>query len=292
MKTIEYLFGPDALFLSALIAGLAIALQTSVLSVFVVSKRLAFVGQGVSHAAFGGAGVAVLLGFTGAGGSSYAAYLLIVGVFCVLSGIGIGLMSGRRGVRGDTAIGIVLVGAMALGAVLITIAGSRPGAGRIPSWESLLFGQIVAIGESAAAWSWIVCAFILGALWWVRRPLLLWTHDEGAAMSVGLNEVGIRLGLMSLLAVSIVSSLPLVGVVLPTALLVIPGAAALRVSARLGWVMAVSVAIGLAGVVGGLVLSFERGWPPGACIVLALIVLYAIAYGAGRVVRIGDVRGA
>src|SRR5690606_30619572 len=95
----------------------------ALLSPFVVLKRYAFVGQGVSHCAFGGVGVAAVLGL-GAGATALggAAWYIVVAIFCLAAAWGMALISDRKTVAADTAIGVFLVGSMALGAVLISVA--------------------------------------------------------------------------------------------------------------------------------------------------------------------------
>src|SRR6185436_17351355 len=119
-----------SLYWPGVIAGLAMALMCSVLSVLVVLKRLAFIGQGISHAAFGGIGLAAVLGLTAAVGKAAPMHgvpqFAIVLVFCLGAALLIGLISqrgnGEAGTHADTAIGIVLVGSMALGAILLKAA--------------------------------------------------------------------------------------------------------------------------------------------------------------------------
>jgi zinc transport system permease protein len=83
--------------------------------------------------------------------------------------------------------------------------------------------------------------------------------------------------LMVLLAVSVVVAMKLAGVVLATALLVLPGAAALRLSRSLGRVLAISVGLGILGLIAGIILSTMWDWPPGPCMVLVLTLLFALA---------------
>lgn len=293
MKTIEYLATPGLreIFLPGVIAGLAIALFGGVLSVFVVMKRMAFIGQGISHAAFGGIGVAYVLGFggaaAGAGASVLGGQFLIVFLFCLLAALQVGMLTGgdpgRRGKRAqaDTAIGIVLVASMAIGSLLLHIAEKR---GRVStvSWESLLFGSIVSVSEADAWACVIVGAVILLTLFVVRRPLTFWAFDESAASAFGVNTRAMRVTLLVLLALATVTAMKLAGVVLATAMLVLPAAAAVQFSTDARRVSVLSVAIALFGVALGMVLSFEFDWPTGASIVLVLAAVFGIGWVRGR----------
>jgi len=297
------------------VAGLAIALVCSVLSPVVVLRRLSFVGQGISHAAFGGLGLAAVLVTVGGAtlrlgaASSLGQFAIVLG-FCLGCAVLSGWLADRGAAQADTAIGIVLVGSMTLGAILIQWSArtqstalwqqatrawreANPDVGlRIQGWESILFGSIIAVDWVGAAIAWGATLGILLVLWWVRRPMLFWAFDEPAAPAFGVRATAMKYLLIALLTLAIVTAMRLAGVVLATALLVLPGAAALRMSERLAPVMAWSAAAGLFGVVGGLVLAFElETLPPGACIVAVLILVF-VAARVGQVVRRPGAAGA
>ncbi|MCB9845320.1 MAG: metal ABC transporter permease [Phycisphaeraceae bacterium] len=280
MKTIRYLTDPALapVFWPIVLAAVAIALTCALLSPIVVTRRLAFVGQGVSHAAFGGVGLAYALGITGVGGT-LASELSLLGVvlaFCLIAALVMARLGRDRAGDADTAIGVVLVAAMAVGFLLLQVAGERAvalGRPKPPSVEAVLFGSLTSIGPVDAAIAGAVLAVVLVAAWLWRRPAVFWAFDEPAAEAFGLRVHLIRDGVMLLLALSIVTTMRLAGVILATAMLVLPGAIALRLSRRLGPVMVLSVGAGLVGTLAGLVLSFEQGLQTGPSIVGVLIVL-------------------
>lgn len=283
MRTLDYLTGPDAgLFLPALAAGAAIALICGVLGVFVVLRRLAFIGHGVSHAAFGGVGVAAVLGFTAPGATGTLGYLLIVGGFCLAAALAIGLVSARTKLSEDTAIGVTLVASIALGALLLHLHARGGGSAAGATLEASLFGSVLSVAPSDALAAWIIALAIGAMLALARRGLVFWAFDEPAAEAFGVATLRARLTLLALLAVAVVAAMKLAGVLLATALLILPAAAALRLSERLGVVFALSAGIGVLGVMGGLVVSFETDWPPGPCVAGVLITVLALAGGAGR----------
>ncbi len=283
MNTWIYLTSPieRELYLPGLVAGLAIALLCAMLSVVVVLKRLAFIGQGISHAAFGGVGIAAILGLTATLSAAAPAgglwQFLVVTGFCLFAAIGVGWMSAKGKTQADTAIGIVLVGSMALGAVLLHRA--RTGI----AWESFLFGSIFESEWTQAAAAWAIAAVSLLAAWWWRRPLVFWAFDEPSARAFGVRVGAMRLLMMALLAVATVTAMKLVGVVLATALLVLPGAAALQISDRIGRVIGLSLAFVTVGLLGGIVLSFEANLPPGPSVVIVLCAVFAAAKGLGAI---------
>lgn len=307
MRTIEYLTDPNLapIYAPSLVAGLAIALVCGVLSVPVVLKRLAFVGQGVSHAAFGGVGLAFILGISGIAApdatpaQALAQELGLFGIvlgFCVLAALGIARLTRSGQTRPDTAIGIVLVGAMAIGFLLIQVdsqlaeaarqrgadAGVRP-----PSVEAVLFGSFLAVGWADAVLAWGVALGALGVTALTRRPMLFWAFDEPAALAFGVPVERVRTILLVLLSLTIVTTMRLAGVVLATALLVLPGAIALRLSLRLVPVVAWSIAMAIVGVLVGLIASFELDLQPGPCIVGVLVALFTAAIGLSRTGVVG-----
>ncbi|MEX2217783.1 MAG: metal ABC transporter permease [Phycisphaerales bacterium] len=262
------------------VAGIAIAVVTAALSPLVVLKRLSFVGQGISHAAFGGIGIAAVLGLSASGAVGGHAQFLVVLAFCLLSGLAIAWLMQRSAGEADTAIGIVLVGAMALGAILIE-AGSRLHGRPPPAWEGVLFGSILSVDWADAGAAWLTAGAILAVAWLARRPLLFWAFDESAAPAFGVRAPAMKYLLVVLLTLAIVTAMKLAGVVLATALLVLPGATALRLSDRLPTVMALALLVALAGVVGGLGASaLISVLPPGACMVGVLVVLFGVARAA------------
>lgn len=283
MKTLDYLLDPGtrAIFLPGVLTGIAIAIVCSCLSVLVVLKRLSFIGQGVSHAAFGGMGVAAVVDLAIvnmglASGLPALGQLGVVLLFCMVAAFAIAELSDRRGESADTVIGIVLVASMTLGALLLHVTFQHRGTGG-PSWESILFGSLMGLAWHDALIAGVVSLGVLGTLWAVRRPLLFWAFDEQAAPAFGVPDRAMKVTLMVLLCLAIVTSMKLAGVVLATSILVLPGATALRLSDRLNAVLALSVLVGVLGVLGGLVMSFEMDWPPGPGIVAVQTMIYVIA---------------
>lgn len=279
MRTLDYLFGPAATMQPAATAAVAVALLCGLLSPLVVLKRMAFIGQGVSHAAFGGVGVAAVLGLFAAGGAGQGTPMgayAIIAAFCIASALVIGSLSRRSSVSEDTAIGVLLVATMALGFLLLQVHRSRPGATSI-SVESILFGDVTTTGPAQAAMAWAALGLSGVCLWAARRPLLFWAFDEPMASSLGVRVGRVHSLLMVLLAVAIVVTMQLAGVILATAMLVLPGAAATQLTRRLSRVFAYSVGLSLLGVVTGLVLSFETDWQPGPNIAMVYVAVFALS---------------
>lgn len=291
MIILEYLNDPDlavSLVWRPAVIGLALVLLCAVLSVLVVLKRLAFVGQGISHSAFGGVGVAAVLAVLAqvwglgdllAADGSGAAWIefVIVLLFCIAAAVLMASVSDRKAVHIDTGIGLFLVASMALGGL--------PTSSR--TWESILFGSISGASWTDAAVAWGVAIGVALTLWLLRRPLLFWSFDETSAEAFGVRTRLMRATLMVLLAVAVVTSMRLAGVVPATALLVLPGAIALRLSSRMGRVLVLACAAGVAGLLVGLWASLQFDVQLGNCIVLALTAGFALAALWNRVGRTG-----
>ncbi|HYD00018.1 MAG TPA: metal ABC transporter permease [Phycisphaerales bacterium] len=273
--------------------GAALCAMCGVLSVPVVLKRLSFAGQGISHSAFGGIGVAAVVGVLMAGGGAAAVGVGqgglvefgIVLVFCIGAAMLMSSVGDRKTTHEDTGIGMLLVAAMALGGLLVEVSRQLAVAkGLAPSartWESVLFGSVMVSGDGDVWLAWGVATAVIAAAWWWRRGLLFWTLDEQSAPVFGVPARRMRALLMALLAVAVVTSMKLAGVVPATALLVLPGAIALRLSKSLRSVIALAVGTAVAGLVAALLLAVALNIQPGPALVLVLTGIY----GGAAVVR-------
>ena len=280
----------------AFVAAWAIGLVCSLLSVLIVLKRMAFIGQGISHAGFGGVGTAALLGFT----ATPWMHDLIVLAFCLVTALGIGVLVRRRRVQVDSAIGILLAATMAWGVLaqnLRIVLQDWPAyrqwigaAGYTPPWESILFGSLLDVGRGGMWAAVIMCVLVLAVCAVLYRHLLFFAFDETVSRVHGVRSDGLYYLLLILLAIVIVVSIRLVGVILVSALLIVPGATAMMLSRRMVRVLLLAALVGLVGTIGGLVLSFELGnISVGAAIVLVLFVIFCAACIFSRLRR-GQVR--
>lgn len=284
LRTIEYLFGGSAgLFWPGVIAAMAVAVVAGVLSPLVVLRRLSFVGQGVSHAGFAGLGFALVLTWLTGGAVGGAGGWGLISAMVLVTSLAAGVLMARlwdRGERGDTAIGVVMVGGMALGFVLMRVSAARVTAltgQRPPELESVLFGSVVSVGWWDALGVGVVCAVSMVWAWWYRRAVLMWAVDEEGAQAFGVRTDRVRLLVMVLLSLVVVAAVRVAGVVLASAVLVLPGAAALRRSQRLSSVLMWSVGLSVGAVVVGGVMAFEFDVPPGPTVVLAGVLIWTVS---------------
>lgn len=280
--TIRYLTEPGlaGFFWPVVLTAILVALLGGALSWLVVVRRLSFIGQGISHSAFGGVGLALVLGFGGASAGASLGLMAIVLGFAIISALLIAAIADRRTGNTDAAIGIVLSVAMAIGFLLhhhAQRAAAAAGEPPPPSIEQVLFGSITTIGWYDFWIGAIMGLVALSLLAWRRHAVLFWMFDEPAAEAFGVPTAPVRSLVLAVLAVVVVITMKLAGVVLATAVLVLPGAIALRLSSRLGAVVLLSIAFGLACSLIGLVAAFEFDVQPGPTIVLALVAAYIVA---------------
>ena len=288
-----------------LLGGAAIAMLSGLLSVLVLLKRMSFIGQGISHAAFGGVGLAFLGSLAAAAWGWGAADLWgslfrdgIIALFCVLAAVAIGFITRRGRFAEDTSIGIVLVAAMALGVLLVDIrqhwldqllrAGqlTRAEVGYTVGFHNILFGDILSLGPAETIAAWALAAIVI--LWMAAlfKELVFFAFDEETATVFGVRTSLLYYGLLVLLGLAIVAALRGLGVILASALLVLPGASARSLSNRVGVVTFLSAAIAVLGLAGGFLLSLWLDYlTPGPVIVLTLCVLCAACYALGKTLR-------
>lgn len=247
----------------ALIGGAMIGVVCSVLGVFVVLKRLSFISAGVSHAAFTGIALSLLLGLPLFGGTV---------IFCVLVALAIGYVNRLGKIQEDTTVGIFYAASMALGVFLISLMKSKN-----INVMGYLFGNILAMSSGELISCCVVGSLILLVLFLFYKEFLIIVFDEDLAAISGIPNIFLNYLLLVLVAVSIVISIKVVGIILVSALIVAPAAIALQLSRDFDRVVLLSALVGLLGVEGGLILSYFLNSPPGASITILLVILFLFA---------------
>ncbi len=260
----------------ALVAGIAVAAVCAVIGVFVVQRGLAFLGDGLAHAAFGGIAIGLFLG------ASVDNAVWIAIPFTAMIAIGIGYVMRRTQLRGDVAIGVFFAFAFALGVLFF---GLRTAADPPVQVEHLLFGNMLAVTPTVlyVVVSVAVIACVLTLVLWSRLAYTIF-DPELAAIS-GVPVAVLEYLLLAETAVVVVVAVKTVGVVLVSSFIVIPAAAARLLGATLGSATAISLAIGTAGAVIGLVASYHLDTPAAATIILLHSACFAGAFVWSRVRR-------
>jgi ABC-type Mn2+/Zn2+ transport system permease subunit len=249
---------------NALAAAVMVSMLCAVISVFVVLKRLSFIGVGISHSAFGGVSLGVLLGVNPA---------LTAIAFSLSAAMAIGQVSRNSEIHEDTAIGILFAATMALGILLLSLSRSYTA-----DLFGFLFGNILAVTRLDLLVIAILSACVLSLVRLFFKELLFICFDEEMAQVSGLPVAFLYFLLLGLMAVTVVVSIKIVGIILVSALLVIPGAAAYRLTFDYKRMLYISVAVGLVSSLVGLWASYYLDIPSGATIVLTATVIFLLCY--------------
>jgi ABC-type Mn2+/Zn2+ transport system permease subunit len=247
----------------ALIAGIFIGLSCSLIGVFIVLRRMAFFSDAIAHTSLAGVAISLLLG---------ANTIAIALLFSVTIALGIGYINKRTPLSIDTVIGIFFSGAMALAVIIISFIS-----GYQPDLISYLFGNILAITGSDLILAVCIGTFTTGVILTLRKPYLFLTLDRDGARLAGMKTTILDYMFLALLALVVVASIRIVGVILVSALIIIPPATAKNVSRNFTQMIYLSMVFGVASVIGGLVLSYYINSPSGAVIVLFSLVIFIIA---------------
>jgi zinc transport system permease protein len=248
---LEYTFMQNA-FLAAVLVSVA----CGVVGTYVVVKRIVFISGGISHAAFGGIGLGYFLGVNP---------ILAAIPFSVVSALLMGLTSKKVKVSEDTAIGILWSLGMAIGIIFINLTP-----GYVPDLMSYLFGSILTVPVNDLIIMFILDVIIIIMVLLFQREFQGISFDEEFSQVMGMPTTAIYLLLLSLVALSVVVMIKVVGVILVIALLTIPAAIAKQYTYNLGRMMILSVVLGMILTTAGLYLSYLFNLASGATIVLVL----------------------
>jgi zinc transport system permease protein len=241
----------------ALLAAVAIGLVCGALGFFVVLRRLAFIGVGISHSAIGGVALAIVLGWPP---------LATAAVFAIAVALAIARLSRSGRLSEDAVIGIFFSGSMALGVVLFSLRR-----GYQQDLFGYLFGNVLAITPGELAMLAAAGAAVLLALAWAFRPLLFLAFDEEVARAYGHPVGALETGLLVLLAVTVVIGVRLVGVILVEALLVVPAATATLWASHYRTQLVLAMSLGAGAGVLGLAAAYAFDLAAGGAIVLVSV---------------------
>jgi ABC-type Mn2+/Zn2+ transport system permease subunit len=248
---------------TALIAAVLVGLTCASIGVYVVLRRMAFIGDALSHTILPGVVVAYLSGW------SLSIGALVAGV---MTALGIGWLSRREVIREDTAIGVVFTGMFALGVLLMSTARS------FRDFTHILFGNILGVTRSDLHLIAAITALVLVMLVLFHKELELTSFDPIHAEVIGLSASRLRYLLLILLAFTVVSSIQIVGVIMTTALLITPAATASLLTNRLWRMMGIAAVVAVVSGIVGLYASFYANVSSGAAIVLACTGFFMLAW--------------
>lgn len=256
----------EPFFQRALFAGIGIALVAGPIGSFIVWRRMAYFGESLAHAALLGVALGLFFGVD--------VKLGVIASGLVMAGLLVGLRT-QRMFATDTVIGILSHGSLALGLITASFMTSV----RI-DLMGLLFGDILTVTTADLLWVWIGGAAALGLLAWLWRGLLAITVHEELAKAEGVPARAIEAGFMVLIAFLIATAMKIAGILLITALLIIPAAAARRLAGNPESMALIAAAIGVVSVVSGLAFSASFDTPSGPSIVLMASAVFAAVLAA------------
>jgi zinc transport system permease protein len=251
----------------ALLGGTLIGVLCSVLGVFLVLRRLSLIGDGLAHVTFGSVAVGLLL-------QPKSVPLIVVSIPVVLlSSVGILKLTEKARIYGDAAIGVVSSLGIAGGVLLASVAG-----GFNVDLFSYLFGNILAISRAELAIAAVLFLVVITMVGCFYYDLFAIAFDEDLARSSGLRVERLNTLLVLLTALTVVLAMKVVGIMLISALLILPAVTALQVARGFLATMLTAAACASLSVISGIVLSFGLNLPTGSVIVLLNLLLFGVAF--------------
>jgi zinc transport system permease protein len=253
----------DDFLLRALAAGLGVAMVAAPLGVFVVWRRMAYFGDTLAHSSLLGVALGFMLGMSPN---------LMVTAIAILMALLLMLLQSRRQLAMDTLLGILAHSALSFGLVVISFQESV----RV-DLMGYLFGDILTVSTQDLIWVWGGGVSVIAGLLLIWRPLLAITVHEELAQVEGVPVGRTRLIFMLLIALVIAVSMKIVGVLLITAMMIIPAAAARRFSRTPEQMALFAAMIGGIAVCGGLAGSWQWDTPAGPSVVVAAAMLFGMS---------------
>lgn len=255
---------------NALWASLIIATTCGVIGSYVVLRRLAFIGDALAHTALPGVVIAYLNGVSLIGGAIVAG---------IMTALGIGWLAKRSSLREDTAIGVIFTAMFAMGIVLMS------GSQSFRDLNHILFGNVLGVQTNELWMILAVAVAVITVLILIHKELELASFDTIQAEVAGIHTDHLRTVLLVLLAFTVVTGIQVVGVILTSALLVTPAAAASLLTRNLRTMMWLAGINGAISAFLGLIISYHFSVSTGATIVLVCTAMFAVAMGLKFIIK-------
>lgn len=265
---ISYSFLQNA-FIAAALSGIA----CGIVGTYIVSRRMVFLSGGITHASFGGIGIAYYLGLNPIGGAM---------VFAVLSALGVEWASAKGRIREDSAIGIVWSVGMAIGLLFIYLTP-----GYATNLMTYLFGDVLTVSHSNIIALAVLAVVLVGVMLFFGRPIIYAAFDREFAKSQGVRADAILTLMTVLTSVAIVLSIRIVGIVLLISLLTIPPVIASSFTKSYMRIVTLSSLFAVIGNVVGLYVAYKIDLPVG----VSTIILLAIALFVVKLLTLPKLRG-
>ena len=253
----------DPFILRGILAGIAVALISGLVGCFVVWRRMSYYGESIAHSSLLGVGLGILLGT----GINFG-----IIVVCLIFGILFLWLQQNKILSTDTLLGVLAHLALSIGIIVISL-------NRIKiDIHAFLFGDILTVSSNDLWWMYlgVILVIILVSINW--SSLLLVTIDEDLARAEGINPIYINLLLTTVLTIVVAVSLQIIGLLLITAMLIIPAATSRRLASSPKEMALFATLIGIFSVILGIYLSVEVDAPSGPSIVIVSAILFFLSY--------------
>lgn len=261
MSAIIELFSYE-FFQKAFLAAVFASISCGIIGGYIVSRRIVFISGGITHASFGGIGLAFFLGFNP---------LLGAVLFAVLSALGIQFFTKVAEIREDSSIAIWWSLGMALGIIFVFLTP-----GYTPNLMSYLFGNILTVTVSELWWM-LTLNFVIIAFFTLSFSKILYiAFDEEYARTAGLPVALYNYATMTLIALTVVLNIRVVGIILILSLLTIPQATANMFTKDFKRLLILSVVFAFIGTISGLFISYFLDIPSGAAIIFTLVLIFGV----------------
>ncbi|MCK5731186.1 MAG: metal ABC transporter permease [Draconibacterium sp.] len=249
-------------FLKALIAAIFASISCGIIGGYIVSRRIVFISGGITHASFGGIGLAFFLGFNP---------LLGAALFAIFSALGIQFFTKVAEIREDSSIAIWWSMGMALGIIFVFLTP-----GYTPNLMSYLFGNILTVTSTELWWMAILNIVIIAFFALFFNKILYIAFDEEFARASGLPVALFNYLIMILIALTVVLNIRVVGIILILSLLTIPQATANLYTNDFKKLLIFSTLFALFGTISGLFISYFLDIPSGAAIIFTLVITFGL----------------
>ena len=255
----------------ALLGGLLVGFTCAVAGTFVILRGMAFIGDALAHGILPGIAGALLLGVSGVYGA-------IVGAIVMMGGVS--LVQRRFKLSGDTAIGLLFVGMLALGVIITSRSDTFVG-----DLTRVLFGELLGVDANDLVFQVGALVLVAAIAFVGRRPFMLLSVDEGLATTSGFNVRVFGNLLLAIVAITVIASFQTVGTLLVLGLLVAPAATGALFARRVSSMMAIAAVISSISVYVGLLASYHFDLAAGASIVFTAVVIFAVVATIREVVK-------
>jgi zinc transport system permease protein len=247
-------------FVNALLAAILTSISCGFIGTYIVTRRIVFISGGISHASFGGVGIGYFLGIHP---------LIGAALFSLISAVGIEALSKKLDMRTDSLIGIIWSLGMAVGIIFVFITP-----GYAANLMMYLFGNILTVSQFDLHIMLGLTLVIFAVFSLFFKEILYLAFDEEYARVLGIPVSAINFLLISLVALTIVVNIRVVGIILVIALLTVPQATASIFTKKFKNMILYSIGLGLVSSIAGLFLSYRFNIPSGATIIFLSILIF------------------